>query len=65
MLFYVTNLDNGKRYGFVAESSYDAMAKMRYYLGLSKRDMSAKIRNTDSGKCYYMDYNNNTYSIVK
>ena len=65
MLFYVTNLDSGKRYGFVAESSYDAMTQMRYYLGLSQKDLNAKISITNSGKCYYMDYNNNTYSIVK
>lgn len=65
MLFYITNLDNGKCYAFVAEGSYEAMEKMRYYLNISKTDINSKIMSTKSGKCWYMEHCGQTYSIIK
>ena len=65
MLFYISNLNNGKHYGFVAEGSYNAMEKMRYYLNLSKNDINSKILSTNSDRCWYMEHCGNTYVTIK
>jgi len=60
----VLNLDTGATWGFLAETPYEAMEKLRYTLNLQHEDPNAKINKTESGRCLYMDHSGNTWAVV-
>lgn len=63
-MIYVTNLDTGATWGFVAKTAYEAMTKLKYTLDLSHKDPNAVINKTESGRCLYMDHSWNTWAVV-
>lgn len=63
-MIYVTNLDTGATWGFVAKTAYEAMTKLKYTLDVSFTDPNAVINKTESGRCLYMDHGGNIWAVV-
>ena len=57
MLFTVRNIDKKTNLYFDAQTPYDAMKKLVYYLGLK----DGEIQKTDSNRFLYVIHNDNTY----
>lgn len=63
MLYYVCCLNDNVKYGYVANTPYEALKKHQYFLGLSKKVVSV-VNKTDSGMCLYFEHNGKIYSIL-
>ena len=62
-MIYVNCLNDGKQYGFVAKTPYEAMQKLKYTLDLSHEDKKAKVNKTESGLHLWMDHSGKIYSV--
>lgn len=63
MLRAVQNMNNGKTMYFDANTPYEAMRKLVYYLNIADGRQELPINKTVSGEHLYVDYRGETYSI--
>ena len=56
-------LDDGRELSFFAESGYEAMQKLLYYLNLSHQDNDAKIELCN-GRTWSVVHNGKTYGCL-
>lgn len=61
-MFYVTCMDNQKRYGFLTTTAYEAMLSMKYYLNIVSK-CNAPINKTKSGLHLWLEHNGVTYAV--
>ena len=62
-IYTVFCLDDQKNYIFNAESSLEALEKMRYTLNLKNKDADAKFE--EYRKTLALEYNGYTYAVLK
>ncbi len=62
-LLYVTCLETGEKYGYVASTPYDALKKHIYTMNLSHQDNAAEIKITGSVLHLYTIHSGKTYAI--
>lgn len=63
-MLWVKCLDDGKRYGFVVRTAYEALQKMIYTLNLNCKDDNAVINKTESGAHLWFEHSGKTYAIA-
>lgn len=60
----VRNIDSGQSLYFDAKTPYEAMSKLKYFLGLkNKSDEECKINKTESGNFLYLVFDKETYCV--
>lgn len=63
-LYRIHNMNTGAGWCFTAQTPYEAMTKLRYYLAI--KDAKANdcvINKSESGKHLYLDYNDETWAV--
>lgn len=64
MIYPVLNIDDNETLYFSASSPYDAMTKLKYYLGLKHKDAStAAINKTETNSFLFAIIGGKTYSV--
>ncbi len=64
MMRMVLCLDTGTECYFADCSPREALEKMQYTLDLVKEDKAAKIYETKSGKCLFLEHSGLTFGTV-
>lgn len=60
----VRNIDSGQSFYFDAKTPYEAMSKLKYFLGLKNKNAEeCKIEKTESGNFLYLVFGEETYCV--
>lgn len=60
----VRNIDSGQSFYFDAKTPYEAMSKLKYFLGLKNKNAEeCKIKKTESGNFLYLVFGEETYCV--
>jgi len=64
MLYAVRNLDTKQTFYFQAQTPYESMIKLKYYLALKDKEAEKSIiQKTESGNFLYLVYKDQTYTV--
>jgi len=61
-LHYVICMETSTTYGFLADTAYEALDKMKYTLGVAGK-CDSTINKTESGMHLWMEHNGMTYAV--